>query len=127
MKNQSTPYQFLNVFQQLAFNFLGNQPAKSSWVLNTSENFLTLIVKNENSIFTPASEVAMAAINQTLFQLSCNFPMENNTTNNGIICNLVSQIQKLNNYCQKQDDGYRREINSIKNKNNNYFQAAYNF
>lgn len=125
--NQSTPYQFLNVFQQLAFNFLGNQPAKSSWVLNTSENFLTLIVKNENSIFTPASEVAMAAINQTLFQLSCNFPMENNTTNNGIICNLVSQIQKLNNYCQKQDDGYRREINSIKNKNNNYFQAAYNF
>ena len=124
--NQSTAYQFLNVFQQICFNFLGEQNAKISWILNTSENLLTLVMKNENSIFTPPCEMAMIAMNQTLFQLAYTFNNENVEYNNAIVCNVISQIQKFNNNCLSKNDCYRREINSLKN-NNNYFQAVCNF
>ena len=124
--NQSTAYQFLNVFQQICFNFLGEETAKINWILTMSENYLALVVKNENSIFIPPCEMAMTAINQTLFQLVYNFPNENIAFNNGIVCTVISQIQKIRNTCLSKNSTYRREINSM-NNTNKYFQAVCNF
>lgn len=83
--NQSTPYQFLNIFQQIVVNVFG-QNEKSSCILNSSEYFLTCIVKSENAINLSAKDMALLAINQALQMNSC---QEN------YACITWSYIQKL--------------------------------
>lgn len=112
--NQSTSYQFLTIFHQICFNLLSEQPQTMNYILNMSENYLLLIIKGENSMSISPCEMAMLAINQTLFQLAYTFPNEKNR----IIYCAISQVRSIaNNYYAK-----NTEENGM--SNNNYFQAV---
>ena len=112
--NQSTSYQFLTVFQQICFNLLNEQPQTMNYILNMSENILLFIIKGENSMSTSPCEMAMLAINQTLFQLAYTFSNENKQ----IIYCVISQVRSIaNNY-------YNKRTKEIEMSNNNYFQAV---
>ena len=112
--NQSTSYQFLTIFHQICFNLLSEQPQTMNYILNMSENYLLLIIKGENSMSFSPCEMAMLAINQTLFQLAYTFPNENKQ----IIYCVISQVRSIaNNY-------YNKRTKEIEMSNNNYFQAV---
>ena len=112
--NQSTSYQFLTIFHQICFNLLSEQPQTMNYILNMSENYLLLIIKGENSMSISPCEMAMLAINQTLFQLAYTFPNEKNR----IIYCAISQVRSIaNNY-------YAKNTEENEMSNNNYFQAV---
>lgn len=112
--NQSTAYQFLTVFQQICFNLLNEQAQTMDYILNMSENYLRFIIKSENSMSSSPCEMAMLAINQTLFQLAYTFPKENNR----IIYCVISQVKNISNIYNNKST----EENEM--SNNNYFQAV---
>lgn len=88
--NQSTPYQFLTIFQQIAFNVL-DQGDQFKMFLSISESFLLSFMQNNNSILFCSKDIAIYVFNQTILQFNTYF-MNTNPKNVSMITFCITHI-----------------------------------
>ena len=109
--NQTTCYQFLNVYQQLFANVSKNNQT-FSYVSQVCEHFLKNLIKDKSAVFTNPSDLAFIAVQQTISHLS---QQQLSSENNFFLFTFINQIQNMLGLYSKEDD-YNNNCLIIQNK-----------
>ena len=107
--NQTTCYQFLNIYQQLFANIFKNNQT-FSFISQVCEHFLKNLIKDNNVIFMNPSDIAFIAVQQTISHIS---QQQLNNETNFYIFTFINQIQNM--------FGSYHKANNYNNNNNCLF------